>query len=85
MVIKEMGKPTPALVQLVKLLQGGEASLAASLAAAALQAGLLPASAVQSLPHLLSATAAMDSSMTAALLPSLATGPLLIAPSFQMY
>lgn len=86
MLIKEMGRPTPALVQLVKLLQGGDAGLAASVAALALETGLLPAS-VQHLllgPPLLTAMLP-GSGMPAGYPPGLPTGPQMIAPGFLVY
>ena len=86
MLIKEMGKPTPAIVQLVKLLQGGDAGLAASVAALALEAGLLPASLQHLLvgPPLLTAMLPR-SGLSAALPPGSAPGPQMIAPSFTVY
>jgi hypothetical protein len=84
--IKEMGKPTPAIVQLVKLLQGGDAGLVASVAALALEAGLLPASLQHLLvgPPLLTAML-LRSGLPAALLPGSAPGPQMIAPDFVVY
>ncbi len=80
-VIKEMGRPLPAIVKLVKLLQGGEASLAAAVA----EGGLLPAHLQQLLLSAAGTPAALDSSsLSAGLPPLLASGPQMIAPGFPV-
>lgn len=43
MVIRDMARPLPALVQVVRMLKGGDASIAACIASLLLEAGLLPA------------------------------------------
>ncbi len=75
-----MARPLPPLVQIVKALKGGEASLAACAAALLLEAGLLPAAAqlqqqlVLQVGSAFAAEAGLD-------LQSLGSGPQLIAPT----
>ena len=80
-VIKEMGRPLPVIVKLVKLLQGGDASLAAVVA----EGSLLPAHLQQLLLSAAGAPVALGCSSKAAELPSLlASGPQMIAPGFPV-
>lgn len=85
--IKEMGKATPATVQLVKLLRGGDAELTASIAALALGAGHLPASLQHLLlgPSILTAAMLPASGMPAGLLLGVPIGPQMVAPGFPVY
>ena len=84
MVIKEMGRPLPVIVQLVKMLQSGDASLAASFSAALLEGGMLPASLQQLLLSQAAQPSALACGMAAGLPLALSNGPQMIAPGFPV-
>ena len=84
MVIKEMGRPLPVIVQLVRMLQSRDASLVASMAAALVEGGTLPVALQQLLLLQAAQPSALECGMTAGLPFSLQSGPQMIAPTFPV-
>lgn len=82
-VVKDMARPLPPLVQIVKMLKGGEASLGTCAAALLLEAGVLPAAAQlqEKLMRQVGGALAREAGLN---LQSLEPGPQLIAPSIHV-
>ena len=79
MVIRDMARPLPPLVQVVKMLKGGDISITACLASLLLEAGLLPGAGYlqEQLARQVSTAFAREAGLN---LSALEPGPQLISP-----